>query len=273
MQNEYAIPDDHSLGELTSELFSYLSSTDPELRDDIGYIVYANWLRMGLYSKADITDHIATLLTNLETDIGKTESDGVFLRSFSALFLAEIVHNNNKSPQLDNSTIHTLLDKALWYLAAEIDVRGRVSREKGWAHSAAHTADLLNVLARNPHTNKDNLQRILNAIANKILSTRHQVYCYDEDERLVSAVISILDRDLLDLAFITDWLNTLAHPGWLSSWKEMFRDEETCFAHMNTKIFLRSLHFRLLISESPPAISHKLLPVLVDAIRTITAWY
>ena len=273
MQNDYTIPSGYTAEELTTKIFSYLEGSDPELRDDIGYTVFANFLELGYYDQETIRAYITQLMAKLDEGIGERETDSVFLRSFSALFLAEIIHNDNKAPRLDKETIRSVLARALWYLAAEQDVRGRVSEEKGWAHSAAHTADLLNVLSRNPHTNKDDLQRILNAIADKILSTRYQLYCYDEDERLVSAVISVLDRDILDLTFITDWLNTFAQPGWLSSWKEMFRDEETCLAHLNTKIFLRSLHFRLLINESPPAISHKLLPLLADAIRTVTAWY
>ena len=43
-QKGYQIPEGHSLEELTQIIFGYLSSTDPELRDEIAYIVYANWL-------------------------------------------------------------------------------------------------------------------------------------------------------------------------------------------------------------------------------------
>jgi hypothetical protein len=42
------------------------------------------------------------LLSNLEKGIGETESDSVFLRTFSVLLLAEIVHNDNKKPVLNN---------------------------------------------------------------------------------------------------------------------------------------------------------------------------
>jgi hypothetical protein len=38
MENEYANPGGHSPDELTLELFSYLGSTNPELRDDIAYL-------------------------------------------------------------------------------------------------------------------------------------------------------------------------------------------------------------------------------------------
>jgi hypothetical protein len=273
MKNDYAIPDGHTVDELTAELFSYLDNTDPELRDDIGYIVYANWLNKGLYSQKTISAHITELLQNLENGIGENGTDSVFPRTFSVLFLSEIVHNDNKNPRLDEATIHTLLEKGLWYLAAEKDVRGRINDEKGWAHSAAHTADLLNVLAKNQYTGKNDLQRILNAIADKMLTTHHYIYCHDEDERLVSAVISALERNLLEMDFLKTWLDRTANPDFLPTWKEMFSNEETCTAHLNTKTFLRSLHFRLLICDSAPGVKTDLLPEVLKAVRAVTAWY
>ena len=50
-KNDYKIPDGHTLTDLTKTLFGYLGSTDPELRDEIAYIVYANWLKREMYSK------------------------------------------------------------------------------------------------------------------------------------------------------------------------------------------------------------------------------
>lgn len=95
-KNDYKIPHGHTLDELTKTLFGYLGSIDPELRDEIAYIVYANFLKREMYSKDEIQAHVDDLLANLEKGIGETESDSVFLRTFSVLFLAEIIHNDNK---------------------------------------------------------------------------------------------------------------------------------------------------------------------------------
>jgi len=100
--NDYKIPDGYTLDELTQTLFGYLGSTDPELRDDIAYIVYANWLKRGMFTKEQIRAHVDELLSNLDKGIGETESDSVFLRTFSVLLLAEIVHNDNKMSLLHN---------------------------------------------------------------------------------------------------------------------------------------------------------------------------
>ncbi len=39
IDTEFAIPEGHSIVELTDELFDYLSSTDPVLRDTFGYTI------------------------------------------------------------------------------------------------------------------------------------------------------------------------------------------------------------------------------------------
>ncbi|NJN44384.1 MAG: DUF2785 domain-containing protein [Anaerolineae bacterium] len=107
-KDDYKISEGHTLDKLTKTLFGYLNSADPELRDDIAYIVYANFLKREMYSHDDIRAHVEQLLANLDTGTGETESDSVFLRTFSILLLAEIVYNDNKKPLLDKeqSPIH-----------------------------------------------------------------------------------------------------------------------------------------------------------------------
>jgi len=192
IQNEYDIPDEYTIYELTKELFSYRGSTDPELRDDIGYRIYANWLKMGLYSQDIILKHISQVPQNLAEGIGGRDTDSVFMRSFSALFLAEIIHNDNKSSRLNKSTIATLVEKALWYLEQEKEARGYV-QFKGWAHALAHTADLLLVLANHKYTDGIQLLRTLNGITTKLASVDAHIYIHGEDDRLSAAALAILN--------------------------------------------------------------------------------
>jgi hypothetical protein len=247
IQNDFAIPDEHSLKELTSELFSYLGSTDPELRDDIGYIVYANWLEMGEFSQAEILEHIQILFGNLETGIGEKETDSVFLRSFSILFLAEIIHNDNKSPQIEKELIQEILEKGLRYLKAEKDPRGYV-QSKGWAHALAHTADLMRVLAKNDHTGLIEHKQILYKIAEKLIASSDWVYIHGEDDRLAAAAIAVFKRDMLPISAIKEWLKSFTDPNWKGAWT----NEERSHAFFNLRNFLRSLHLQVTIEENLP---------------------
>src|SRR5512143_217046 len=222
--NDYQIPEGHALENLTDILFSFLGSTDPELRDDIGDVMYANWLKQGINSKETIKSHIDKLLSNLDKGIGETESDTVFLRTFSILLLAEIVHNDNKKPTLEKEQIQEILAKGLWYLDAEKDPRGYIP-VKGWAHALAHTADLLLVLARNRYIDGSDLWRMLVTISNKIVHSTRYIYIHGEDERLANTVIEILRRDLVSLNQLEIWTRSFKEPDG-GDWKGAYVDEE-----------------------------------------------
>lgn len=242
-KNDYKVPAGHTLENLTDILFSYLGSTDPELRDDIAYVVYANWLKRDVYSKEMIKSHVDRLLANLDKGIGETESDTVFLRTFSILLLAEIVHNDNKKQLLAKNQVKIIFEKALWYLDAEKDPRGYIP-VKGWAHALAHTADLTLVLARNRFIDGNDLWRMLATISNKIVRSTRCVYIHGEDDRLASAVIEILHRDLTSLNQLEIWTRSLREPDG-KDWKGAYIDEERSRAFQNTRNLLRSIYLAL----------------------------
>src|SRR3972149_298850 len=183
-ENKFALPAGHSTGLLTEELFSYLESTDPELRDLIAYETFANWLEQGLYTTDELRAYILRLILNLQNELGERDTDSVFTRAFSMLFLAEIVHYDNQHPFLDKDEALNILAKGLNYLEEEKDPRGYVP-EKGWAHALAHTSDLLYVLAGNRNLSREHLEQILQGIASKLIVPTDWVYVHGEDDRLV----------------------------------------------------------------------------------------
>lgn len=248
-KNDYTIPAGHTLDELRQTLFNYLGSTDPELRDDIAYIVYANWLKREMFTKAEVSAHVDELLANLDKGIGETESDSVFLRTFSVLLLAEIVHNDNKKPLLEKDQIQTILAKGLWYLDAEKDPRGHTS-VKGWAHALAHTADLMLVLGKNRQTEKGDLEKILQGIANKLVHSTNWVYIHGEDDRLANAVTIILLRNLVSTDFLGTWLKSFTEPE--RSWDGAYTDAGQSKAFHNSRNFLRSLSETIRTTEEMP---------------------
>ena len=243
-KNKYEIPAGHTLAELTRELFSYLGSTDPQLRDDIGYTVFANWLKQDRYSVEEMRGYIKELLANLHIGIGETESDSVFLRTFSVLFLAEIVHNDNKKSLLDKADITLILEQGLWYIATEKDPRGYIP-VTGWAHALAHTADLMMVLGRNRHLEEPDLLNILNAISEKIIHSTNHIYIHGEDERLASAANQILRRGLISNEKIEAWSKSFTE----HDWADAYTDEEHNRAFQNTRNLLRSIYLELNMYE------------------------
>lgn len=262
---DYAVPAGYAARDLTVELMSYLGSPDPQLRDDIAYGILARWITRGVLSAADLRPLIAPLTANFRQGTGEARTEAVLLRSFSALILAAIVYADNHQPFLTEGDFRDLLDSTLDYLAAEQDVRGYVA-DLGWAHSVAHTADLLDELALSRYATPDDLARILEAIGRKVTTTR-QLLLFNEDDRLAQAALSALSRESLALEAVQHWAEGLgALPGSLGR-SRIFSDPGNQAVYLNTRGFLRSLALRLL-DETLSAGTRACGPLILGALRS-----
>lgn len=282
--DEYHVPAGHSVAALTSELLSYLGSTDPDLREDAAYQILAEWIDRGSYSHAEMWEMATRMQRNLEIGLGEREDDTVFLRAYSSLILAELVYHDLTHPAFSAAEIHRILDHALAYLPGEQDLRGFVP-QKHWAHAVAHMADCLMALSRHQHVGGADLMRILDTIAERITARVAHVYIYDEELRLARPVMAALQRGLLDLPALSAWLDRLVHPAERGSWGESTdphagRDAaETCARH-NTRSFLYGLDFQLRTPgfaglthvNQRPAVADALLPRVESALAQIWAW-
>ena len=129
--NDFTPPDDAPLPALLWELNGYLSSTDPELRDDIAYGILTQWLYGRRIVPVELRrELVAVWRENLSKGIGETGTDSVFLRSFSALMLSVAVALDNEAPWLEEREFDRLLASALAYQRDERDTRG-FDRDKG----------------------------------------------------------------------------------------------------------------------------------------------
>jgi hypothetical protein len=205
VHEKYAPPAGEEVPALTNELAEMLASADPEQRDEIGYSTLANWIYQRKIISGDALIALADrLLANLTQRVGERDTDSVFRRSFSALTLAAIVARDNMDSVFDAATWHRIEQGALAYVTAEQDLRG-YDPDKGWMHSAAHTADLLRFLARSRHLDTAGQTRMLNAIGAKLV-TVPVVFTHGEDERLARALLSIVNRADFDRAAFAAWL-------------------------------------------------------------------
>jgi hypothetical protein len=205
VQERYAPPGSEDIAALTGELVDMLASPEPERRDDIAYSTLANWIYqrkiIGGDALRSLTDR---LLANLTQGIGERDTDGVFRRSFSALTLAAVVARDNGDSVLDADQWHRIEQAALVYLAAEQDVRG-YDFDKGWMHSAAHTADLLRFLGRSSRLDAAGQTRLLGAIGQKLV-TAPVVFTHGEDERFARAILSLVNRKDFNSTAFAGWL-------------------------------------------------------------------
>ncbi len=242
--NDYRVPDGESADALVIELNQYLGSTDPQLRDDFAYSIAAAWIyRDKRLSNDTLRSLLVTWTENFRKGLGETDSDGIFVRSFSALDLSTLAALDNTKAFLEDAEFTSFLSAALAYLEGEKDLRG-FDPQKGWMHATAHTADLLKFLGRSSRLRPTDQPRILAAIAAKIRAADH-VFVYGENERLARAVESLALRPDFDRASFTAWLDQLEADG-KRLWQNGPAIDPARFAPVqNGKDLLRSLYVDL----------------------------
>jgi hypothetical protein len=262
--NRFQPPQGTSAAQLTPELLANLGSPDPALRDALSETILTSWIfRQKLLGPAELRPMIATLRGNLAKGIGESGNDGVLLRSFSALTLSVIAARDNEDPFLTAAEHADLLRSALDYFRGERDLRG-FDADRGWIHSAAHTADLLKFLARSAQLPAAAQGRILSALADKNRDAGAP-FVQGEDERMARAAVSIFRRQDFDRAAFTSWLETMKkaagfpEPATVASLR----------AQQNAKHLLVALYAVLAVDERPSEGADFARTALRDALKTI----
>jgi len=110
------------------------------------------------------------------------------------------------------------------------------------------------------------LERILQAIAEKVSAPTEHVYLYKEDERLAYTVMTALRRDLIGMAFLAAWVDQLADDD-ATPWYQAASTAAGASARHNSKVFLRSLYFQLAWAANPPPIAPELSAKLSAALK------
>jgi hypothetical protein len=174
---------------------------------------------------------------HLHYKLGEMNTDSIFTRSFSILITAVILYKENENSFLNSSDLENVKEKVFQYALKENDIRG-YDAEKGWAHSIAHLSDSLNELAKNHKLNQTDLQKMLEIICTRIMESKNVFDC-EEDERMVTAVYAILERNLLSEEDIKNWIVRFKDYKKTDDYNKNFNIK------INSKHFLRSLYFRL----------------------------
>ncbi len=239
-KNNYELSDKHNLMELTNVMLTYIGSTNSLLRDELIYYTFYQWILEKKYYHDDQLRYILKNSLNenhLYYNLGAYGDDSVFTRSFSVLILPLILIRNRSEVFLKDDEIKGIKDKILKYFLDENDLRGYVE-DKGWAHAIAHAADAIDDIVQYEMIDHGDLIEILEAIKIK-MSVNHYVYVNEEDERIITAVVKILKRNVLTEQEVIEWIK---------SFKELTLPNKNPNYHnfiINIKGFLRSLYFRL----------------------------
>ena len=256
----YAIPTGGPVFPLVRELSGYLGSRDPELRDTLEYSIISTWVvDQTQLSVTELNSLLDEWRGNMRVKIGESEADGVLKRSFSVLCLAALAERDLKAPFLGEERYRILLADALAYLKEERDLRG-FDPAIGWIHTTAHTADLLEALASNPLLKIEDQGRLLDAISER-LSSAHQVFIYEEQDRLALVAAAIVRRKDFDPAVFHQWLIALDAADQRVS-KDSPPKLKLLQTSENDTYMLRGLTVELCMGPSSPAASNAQKAVL-----------
>lgn len=237
--NDFMLPQDFSHYELVIEMMNYIGDIDDKLRDELILSILSNWILEDKLSKKEMKNLFEITLDeeHVLKGLGR-EDDSVFTRTFSAEIIAVIIYQHRKESFLSELEINKAFCTVLRFYNEDKDVRGYIEG-KGWAHGAAHGADALDEFARCKEFGYKELSSILTAISNKV-KIHHYGYIYFEDERMITVVNAILEREIIPL---TEWME------WVRSFTKIERlgkYPEDLVIEFNINTFLKSLYFRLL---------------------------
>ncbi len=255
--NDYRPAASAAVWPLAQAMMTHLGSPDPELRDDLIYETLAVWAQR-VFDDDQLRALLALALDDehLFYGLGERGSDTVFMRTFSLLVIALVVEQHRAHALFPPAEIRSISAGVRRYLAQEQDWRGHC--DKGWAHAAAHAADVLGELAGCAELQGEDLAELLQAVRD-CLWNAPAVFTDQEDERLGRAVLALLSRELLSAAQVTDWLHAFTLCGKPAAYAGRVR-------RWNIKNFLRSLYFQSLYRQQ----SVEFQPALLAALREVS---
>jgi len=238
-ENKYVVPEDINPFDLSLEMLEYIGDIDSELRDDLIYATLFHWMTEDILTNEELRKllNIATDDNHLFYKIGNID-DSIFTRTFSVLLVAVAIYRHRSKKYLSESELKDVLNKVLKFYDKDRDVRGYLDDDKGWAHGAAHGADALDELARCEEIDYEGLKEILDSIYRKI-NINYYSYVHQEDERMVTAVVAVFERKVIEEDEIIKWIRSFKDVKYQNKYPE------DMILRVNNKCFLRSLYFRL----------------------------
>ncbi len=194
---------------ILDEMIKNIGTTDPVVRDQLIYCAFCKLIFEDRFEKRQLEYILHSLLNNrfLHLDIETSTTDSVFTRSFTTLIFAAILEYDGTKQILDEDIILQVTTTSHDYMMREKDLRGYV-QEKGWAHAAAHGADLLESLIKHPLATELDARKVLQHIARFL--TIAEGYQDDEEERLARAFVALTSHHLSE-EIISKWLYSLDH--------------------------------------------------------------
>lgn len=240
---------DEQGNELLDQMLKHIGTTDYELRDDLNYNLFSLLLSENLLTNEQMATLTFSLISNdyLFYAIGEKETDSVFTRSFSALWLSHLISLDARQHFLTEDEASRVFRTCITYISKEKDVRGFVD-EKGWAYAISHGSKLYNAIIHHPSFQQSFAPILLQGIKDSFW--KGKVFIDDEDEQLAQTFFQLILQNIPEDLFI-EWVeqvfDQLNHYLYLNGY-----DSTYFTARTNTLHFMKTLYFILKFSQKTP---------------------
>lgn len=166
----------------------------------------------------------------------------------AALVLSEVARTDRVEPWVRDDERVALVERAAKYLESVDDYHG-YNADIGWRHGVAHGADWAMQLALNPALGREQLDRLLHAVAVQAVPASGHAYVFGESERLARTLLFIAKRDLHSEAEWTAWFTALSTR--LGDPALAWKDEAWLARRHDLAAFLNVLYVETDLSEDP----------------------
>lgn len=247
--------------QLAYQLIDNIGDDNSEVRDGLVYPNLAHLLHDKHFTEEQLEEILELLIGPkfLHFDLENYIETSVLTRSFTLLQLVILVYVHNRDNVISGKLIREAFVSFLDYFRQEEKYEG-YNQEIGWVHAIAHSADLFAQFVKVEEFGETELKTMFNAITKKI-KIQHFFFMYDEDERMVNAIMNGLDREILDEEFLKGWINDFANYEKIKEYPEAY------YLTNNIKVFLRSLYFRLLEVEQYDYLVKEIKVVLKENVK------
>lgn len=256
-----------SFHEVVPSLLHDLGSPDSALRAD-ALTVFSYWVDNDHFSQKELDSLLDKSLNRMRYKLGRSGDDSVFVRSYAALLLLELLHRNLEKAILDSSRLELIYNTVTDVFLREQDYRAVVSG-KGWAYATAHIGDNFLQLSRTKALEPTHQNEILTTIGVKLRSTGTYVFRHLEDERLAYVVLAVLEQDTVTPDFFEQWIAELVTFSGNDYAAIVELPGEQHAAYNNVRTFLRSLSFQLRFRKNPLLQAEAFDKMLEEGVRRL----
>ena len=240
-KNKYELTGKEKVKDYIPLMLKYIGDIDSELRDDLIYTTFCEWICEKKYLSEDDLIHILLVAMDdkhLFYHIGNDEDNTVFTRTFSILLVALVLYEHRKNPFLKFELFIKTKDNLFRYYQEEKDLRGYIGKA-GWAHGAAHCADAMDELVQCKESDESVCQKILGSIQIVLFNGKY-TFCNEEDERMARVILRIIKGNYLPYYILGNWFEGLSQ---CCDWE---KDRKQYVTRINTKNFVRCVYFKLM---------------------------